>query len=1238
MHALLATNTTDDVLFIQEPWFGAIGTARCDISIKGKEVLGGAASPKWTLAYPHFSTTQRTKVMTYVRSHDRSSPFQKSYVKHIVRNDLCAHPCILITDMVMTDTYWCTINFYNDIDDPSALTTLLSLDLDPVIPTLLTGDFNLHSRSWSPPDWAHSHAADRVEEWLATQMFILLSVPGVPTHQGENGGCDSTLDLVWHNLASEAQATFQGAHVDWPGSLGSDHALIRTYAVPQTHLIRQCKDQTNRFDQDIDPEQWEEWHAILEIELPHPRSPVTSPTEIDTLVDAIYEAFNNACSATMKRKGMAPGFNTRWWNDECKTAAHALRDALTPEDKHRLNHELKWVTRRAKTEWANEYITAANVWEVAAWRHGRCSSHIAALRGADSELTFDHEVMADTLSWWFFAEDRDTVLESFPDDPPPCEARPFPPFHEDELFALLKAAANKSAPGGSGIGWDLMKKGWSHMSELLTNIYNACIVTGHHPTRWKEATVVVIPKADKPDYSAAKAYQPISLLENLSKLLEKAVAKRLQHDIVTHELIPTTQFGGRTHSSCLDAGLTLIHDVQTAHANGLKVGILLFNVRGFFDNVNHARLVALIKNMGFSSTLSQWTASFLANRKVRLRFNNITSDQREQPVGVPQGSPLSPVLSIAYTSPLLAKMGRWNNSSLGMYIDDGILFACAEDWSDVERLLWARYTVCDEWLRRAGLAIEPDKTELLFFEKPYERNPMPPPSCLLLPDWDANTYYVVRPVETLRYLGFFIHRCLKWEPHVRIMCNRAWASIKALQVLGNSIRGLSMANWRIVLNAICLPVMTWGVQLWYRTRGAKGLIAMLQRVQNDMVKVVVGAFHTAPREALLQLTWMLPMRHFVEKLTYTSALRLYRLPWASQLLQRLGPDWYVPSHGDFHSVVTCSSSVCGQRNQCPTALEALALQVPSDGPRVDHTAVSPWEVPNWVARTWYMGVVAPYVRKAWTRDLTASCEGMSIMITHTAAAVVTRHCGDLTVVGGAAATFSVGGSRPKVSAWLAGGNLTQFDADTYALARTAEEITHTYTDEVPPPDNIFIFSNLASALQAVQNPRSIKAHSSALRFHRALTIFTLCHSHVAFYLVWSPADGDLEGFRMASTWAAAACLHDPPNGLDRVQSAAFQKDRARARAFHNWEVDFHRERCISDFRAAVTGTPTNGHAHTHVILDGPSTHHHPLWLAAVDIEKDSRGKKTKRPLYSHHTTSTTLQLAVDHAFMGSYAQ
>jgi hypothetical protein len=137
----------------------------------------------------------------------------------------------------------------------------------------------------------------------------------------------------------------------------------------------------------------------------------------------------------------------------------------------------------------------------------------------------------------------------------------------------------------------------------------------------------------------------------------------------------------------------------------------------------------------------------------------------------------------------------WNNSSLRMYVDDGLLFACAESWDDVTTLLRARYLVCANWLIKAGLAIELDKTELLFFQKPYEHNPMPAPTRLILPHPEINSYFTVQPVNTLCYLGFFIKQRLKWEPHVWIMCNRARASIKALQVLGNSIHSLSMANW-----------------------------------------------------------------------------------------------------------------------------------------------------------------------------------------------------------------------------------------------------------------------------------------------------------------------------------------------------------------------------------------------------------------------------------------------------------
>jgi hypothetical protein len=261
-----------------------------------------------------------------------------------------------------------------------------------------------------------------------------------------------------------------------------------------------------------------------------------------------------------------------------------------------------------------------------------------------------------------------------------------------------------------------------------------------------------------------------------------------------------------------------------------------------------------------------------------------------------------------------------------------------------------------------------------------------------------------------------------------------------------------MANWRLVLNAVCLPVMTYGCQLWYKENGTKGLVAMLQKVHNDMVKVISGAFRTAPHEALLQLMQMLPMRHHLDKLTHTSALRLYRLPRASQLLRRLGPHWYVPGRSDHPLVVARASTGAGRSSQRPTALEALAARIPSDGPRVNVMSVPPWEVPNWVGHLSFMGVVSPWVRTAWTQDLTNSVEGLSILISHAAAVLSNRGQNDDQVAGGAAATFSVGGLPLSILGWSIGDRLTQFDADVFAIAKTAEALATYYTEGVPTPD------------------------------------------------------------------------------------------------------------------------------------------------------------------------------------------
>ena len=100
--------------------------------------------------------------------------------------------------------------------------------------------------------------------------------------------------------------------------------------------------------------------------------------------------------------------------------------------------------------------------------------------------------------------------------------------------------------------------------------------------------VCVIPKPKQADYMMAKNYHPISLLKCMGKLLEKVVAHLIYSNLTNFSLVPTNQYGGQVSSSMLDMGLALLHDIQSAQKASLKAGLLLFDIQGFFDNINHS--------------------------------------------------------------------------------------------------------------------------------------------------------------------------------------------------------------------------------------------------------------------------------------------------------------------------------------------------------------------------------------------------------------------------------------------------------------------------------------------------------------------------------------------------------------------------------------------------------------------------------------------------------------------------
>jgi len=83
----------------------------------------------------------------------------------------------------------------------------------------------------------------------------------------------------------------------------------------------------------------------------------------------------------------------------------------------------------------------------------------------------------------------------------------------------------------------LDKLSWKHVKRCvknvtyfrkLINISNTCIKLGHWLSYFKVSISIIISKPNKESYDSLKAFQPIVLLNTISKLIKKVIEKRLQ--------------------------------------------------------------------------------------------------------------------------------------------------------------------------------------------------------------------------------------------------------------------------------------------------------------------------------------------------------------------------------------------------------------------------------------------------------------------------------------------------------------------------------------------------------------------------------------------------------------------------------------------------------------------------------------------------------------------------------------
>ena len=120
--------------------------------------------------------------------------------------------------------------------------------------------------------------------------------------------------------------------------------------------------------------------------------------------------------------------------------------------------------------------------------------------------------------------------------------------------------------------------------EWLRGFYSNCLSNMTVPKIWRKATVIAIPKPNKPT-DDPKNYRPISLLCVPFKLLERLLLVRLE-PIIDPQL-PNEQAGFRRGRSTVHQIVNLTDDIEEAFEKGHKAGVILVDLTAAYDTVWH---------------------------------------------------------------------------------------------------------------------------------------------------------------------------------------------------------------------------------------------------------------------------------------------------------------------------------------------------------------------------------------------------------------------------------------------------------------------------------------------------------------------------------------------------------------------------------------------------------------------------------------------------------------------------
>ncbi|KUM55425.1 hypothetical protein ACN42_g11853 [Penicillium freii] len=284
--------------------------------------------------------------------------------------------------------------------------------------------------------------------------------------------------------------------------------------------------------------------------------------------------------------------------------------------------------------------------------------------------------------------------------------------------------------------------------------------------------------------------------------------------------------------------------------------------------------------------------------------------------GIPQGSPISPILFLLFNAPLVRACTlrglHYGESKAYGWVDDVCILAVSNSYEENIKLLEKALQRAATWAKKHAAKFAPDKFELIHFTNPKlsqtsirpNKNVTRPNQVTIRPDqttirpdqimtragsdlvhqtdiWEVpddpsghdgmpvtipgDTPTVLTPTDTAKYLGVWLDKHLNFTIHRKKMLAKGASSLEALRGISGSTWGSSLIAMRKVYQAVIIPQMLWGLSAWYclAARATPGL----DRLTNELIKIqkraailISGAFRGTAGAALDTELHILPIK------------------------------------------------------------------------------------------------------------------------------------------------------------------------------------------------------------------------------------------------------------------------------------------------------------------------------------------------------------------------------------------